>query len=100
MYSAEIIKRVCSELIAADFRNGFEDSVTHRVRAAIAAEQGEEAACKYWSDFCCFVRRDTRKATQLLEIIDQEAIDLYLKADDLSRGPGAFKMPSWGTNGT
>lgn len=100
MYSAEIIKRVCNELIAADFRDGFEDSVIHRVRAAIAAEQGEDAARKFWSDFCCFIRRDVRKAEKLLEVVDQEAIDIYLDACDVASGPGAFQMPSWGTYGT
>ena len=100
MYNAEIIKRVCNELIAADFCNGFEDSVIHRVRDAIAAEQGEEAARMFWSDFCCFVKGNTRKIEQLLEVIDQEAIDLYLKADELANGPGAFVMPEWGTRGT
>ena len=102
MYDQNIIKKVSQELIDADFRDGFENSVINVVRDAIKESQGEEVAMLFWNDFCNFSNRlhGSVERAKILQNIDEDTLEIYLQAVDVGKSEGCFVMPSWGTYGT
>ena len=92
-----IIKSVLDDLKAQDYREGFNDGVIYRVRDAIARED-QELARRFWSLACNFPNREAIIKEFMDD--DESLYEYYLEVEEMSMGPGAFVMPSWGTYGT
>ena len=98
MYNLLIIKETLIRLKNSDYREGFNDSVASHIRQALYEGQSVDAGNKFWSDFCNVSKRHPKDS--LIDLVGQDVYDLYLEVEESSNGPGAFKMPSWGTYGT
>jgi len=93
MTKKEILMPMLQNLIDTDFRSGFEDSVLQRCRFALRNAGLNDEANQMWTCYCT--------GGYLLAFDnDQELLDKYNEADEVSNREGCFVMPSWGTSGT
>jgi hypothetical protein len=79
---------VLEELKRENYRRQFHDSVL-----SILCDKLNDH--KLWSEVCCGTGQEYITSTY-----GEQAYELYLEVDELSKGEGSFKMPSWGTYGT
>ena len=93
--NATTIENICTpllhQLIADEFRAGFEDGVTKRCRDEIA-KVDSELARKFWSASCAgYIKQG---------VFTAEFVELMNEAKAEQSKEGRFVMPAWGTRGT
>lgn len=102
MTISELIVTTCNNLIAQDYRAGFDNCVTSHCKNAIAKAGFEEEAATFWNEFCCFTPsyQPEDRVSKLSEKYGAETIAVYLEAVRIEKLPGCFVMPKWGMGGT
>lgn len=96
---AQTIRQKLEDLQSADFRDGFEDTVLHRVCQAV----GENHYWDLWSDAAVISHLSPSRKEKLISVWfddDESILDLWLDVEEQASGKGSFQMPSWGTYGT
>lgn len=92
--SRDVIADVITELKAANFVDGFEDTVDHRIRDALNENNPGDGKV-FWNCVC------TNPVRALVECFngDQELFTEYVEFESYAKKNG-FQMPEWGTRGT
>jgi len=81
----QVIRKTVTDLIDRDYREGFNDGVIFRVTAAL--NEFDDSGKLFWSQMLTG-KKD--KAFEEFFGSDASLWDLYIRAEEISKGPGAF----------
>lgn len=95
MNRAQVIANVLRDLDAAEYRQGFNDSVLSYCRDALIDFDG--SGSEFWS---LMLRSNRDEALIKFMDNDKDLLNYFDEVDTKAAGPGAFVMPHWGTRGT
>lgn len=96
MDRTDIIRNTLNQLIEQDYREGFEDGVIYRVRAAL--EEFDGSGKEFWS-YMCSISQRKHAFTEFFNS-DQDLWDLYYSTEKMSKGPGSYVPHPRETYGT